>query len=1003
MHKKIISLLLLAILLSLPPTFCAAAAETVQDNLKVTVNGNAVHISGASAAPEEFVIVQLLRGSQKAETAAAVEENAVHFGMCEADKEGAFSYDFTVSALTGEEYLYVKCDSFEHFALLEDKKPTHTIYVSPGGSDSAAGTKEAPLKTLNGARAAAAMLDKTKVKADVVFAGGEYFLEGTTTFAASDSGLANSPVTYKAAEGEKPVFTTSKRLDASGFAPVTDSAVLVRLPEEAKGKVLQLDLTENGVTKADVELLSRTSNLLNERGLLLNGKPQRIARYPNTGFLRIGSGNVVSAGSSGAGGVTNCVFKWNDERISRWDTAESFWIEGYFSEEYRADTASDCAVDAAAKQITMKKSEKGIAASTRWRAINLLEELDIPGEWYIDKESLTLYYYPPHYFDAASDELRFTVNANSKGLGVSVFMNGVSNLRFEGLEFRDKYYGSFFRGGIGGAKVDGISFVNCSFANTATAIEMDGTNLTVDNCDFRNLQGQAVRLSDQGAINTLTPSNITVTNNYIYNADIGSAPIMVGGVGARIANNLIHRTDDGGIVLGSIDPQWRNAESVTEYNETYNGLREKGDMSMIYMGRSWYSPGTQINRNYIHDFGVHENAGWFSNPTYGIFADDTQSNASFESNIINANNTAKTYGIVIGGGSNIDVVGNTILNCTQGANLNDRTRWSDITTYGAYTAMLAACNDGLKYDQAPWLTKYPEVNKIMTDITADGGKHIPKNENLIGNLFFANATATKIDSRNASNGRNEGNVTAADGSVFVNASGSDWRVTAEAKAAQNIGAKVLDEGFDMSAIGPKRTLSLTYEPVRLQYPLTGDSPSADSLTLVWEDVSPADEYFYEIATDAAFTNVVKSGTAYENVAGLSGLDKNSVYYWRVTAKNLSKDYKKSWTSDTGVFRTASEIVTVQSFRLNAQNKPELVYSVDGSRSAGAAVIVAVKSANELIGAAVFSDPVTSNQINTFTKQLSVAIEPEYTVECFAFSSTESLIPIDGKKRLFLER
>ncbi len=998
-YKRIISLLLLAALLILP---LSAAAESAQIDVQANVQENAIHLSGSlNAAPEnEFVTVQLLSGGSKATTAAAAEQNILHFGVCKANESGAFSYDFGVSSLSGSEYLYVKCGSKEYFAPLTEEKTVVQLYVAPNGSDSAAGTQSAPLKTMDGARKAAAKIDKTANQVEVIFAGGEYFQQGTVRFTSADSGGTNTPVVYKAAAGEKPVFTVSKKLNTADFTEVTDADTLLRLPEEARGKVLQLDLTQSGITQADVDLYSRTSNLLNERGLLLNGKPQRIARYPNTGFLRVGSllkTNVVAAGSKNG----TCIFKWDNDRISRWETADNLWIEGYFEVEYRADTAKNCSVDAAKKQITMGESESAISYKTRWRAINLLEEIDIPGEWYVDKQSMTLYYYPPRNFDKTNDELRFTVNSNGASIAQMIEMNGANNICFEGLEFRDKYYGDVMRAT---GKVNGISVKNCSFVNTAGAINLDGKNITVDGCDFRNLQGNAVRIYDQGAINNLTPSGITVTNNYIYNTDLGSAPVFVGGVGARVANNLIHRTDDGGLLLGSIDPQYRIAECTAENNEIYNGLREKGDMSMIYMGRSWYSPGITVSHNYIHDFGIHENLSWFSNPTYGIFADDTHSNASFTGNIINANNKDKTYGIVLGGGSNLDVEGNTIVHTLRGADFNDRTGAINfnITSYGAYTAMQAAYNDGLKYDQGIWLTKYPQVNKIMTDITADG-KHIPKNEKLVGNLFFDNDKAFNIATRNKQNGLESGNVTAANNSVFVNAAANDWRVTAAAKSAQGIGAQVLDESFDMSTIGLTRTLSMTYEPVRLQYPLHGDYPNASALTLAWEDAAPADEYYYEIATDEAFTKVVKSGTVYENVADISGLTKDTVYYWRVTARNLSKDYGKSWRSETGTFQTDKEIVTVQNFQQNAAGKAELTYTVDGTDVQSADILVAVKAADKMVDTQVFSDPIVSGQENTFTKQLNIAVKPEYTVECFALSSVQNLLPIDRKKQLILKR
>ena len=57
---------------------------------------------------------------------------------------------------------------------------------------------------------------------------------------AEDGGTAQSPIVYAAAQGETPVLSGAVKL--SGFAPVQDPDVLARLPQEARGHVLQTDL-----------------------------------------------------------------------------------------------------------------------------------------------------------------------------------------------------------------------------------------------------------------------------------------------------------------------------------------------------------------------------------------------------------------------------------------------------------------------------------------------------------------------------------------------------------------------------------------------------------------------------------------------------------------------------------------------------------------------------------------------------------------------------------------
>ena len=88
-----------------------------------------------------------------------------------------------------------------------------TIYVSPTGSDSAAGTVSAPLKTLGAAKEAANRLNDGSADIEVALSGGEYRLTDTLTFSADDGGKNGHSVTWRGREGENPIV--------SGFTYIT--------------------------------------------------------------------------------------------------------------------------------------------------------------------------------------------------------------------------------------------------------------------------------------------------------------------------------------------------------------------------------------------------------------------------------------------------------------------------------------------------------------------------------------------------------------------------------------------------------------------------------------------------------------------------------------------------------------------------------------------------------------------------------------------------------------
>ena len=125
----------------------------------------------------------------------------------------------------------------------------NVLYVSPTGNDSAAGTIDDPLATMEGARARVLALktEGTYIN-EVIFRGGDYRVTKAITFTEADSGTAENPIVYRAYEGETPKFKGSIVLNPAKAYTLEDT----RLHPNAKGKVIVFDLTQYGLTKADI-------------------------------------------------------------------------------------------------------------------------------------------------------------------------------------------------------------------------------------------------------------------------------------------------------------------------------------------------------------------------------------------------------------------------------------------------------------------------------------------------------------------------------------------------------------------------------------------------------------------------------------------------------------------------------------------------------------------------------------------------------------------------------
>lgn len=93
------------------------------------------------------------------------------------------------------------------------------------------------------------------------------------------------------------------------------------------------------------------------------------------------------------------VSQYYEERPSSWSLAGSFWISGYFAHGYASDMIRVDHLNPETKTIyTAQQTVYGFMTGADWRrwyALNLLEELDLPGEYVIDKENKKMYVYLP--------------------------------------------------------------------------------------------------------------------------------------------------------------------------------------------------------------------------------------------------------------------------------------------------------------------------------------------------------------------------------------------------------------------------------------------------------------------------------------------------------------------------------------------------------------------------------------------------------------------------------
>jgi hypothetical protein len=161
------------------------------------------------------------------------------------------------------------------------------FFVATNGSDSAAGTEEAPFATLERAQKAIRERNTSGLPAGGVVVwvrGGLYPRTASFQLGSQDSGKAGWPIAYRGYPGESARLLGGAKLSGAAFTTVTSAdPAYSRLDPSVQGKVMSLDLAAAGVT--DFGTLVRRGFCTGEQKsaleLFVDGKPMTLARWPD--------------------------------------------------------------------------------------------------------------------------------------------------------------------------------------------------------------------------------------------------------------------------------------------------------------------------------------------------------------------------------------------------------------------------------------------------------------------------------------------------------------------------------------------------------------------------------------------------------------------------------------------------------------------------------------------------------------------------------------------------
>lgn len=797
-------------------------------------------------------------------------------------------------------------DEYSGFARFFDfvvSDETTSIYVAPDGNDKNAGTYSSPLKTLSGAMQKIRESRKSGLTInEVIFLPGEYIFTETAEFTISD--CYDVPVTFRALEKGTVVFKTSVDIDSNDFAVVDDESLISRFAPGMEGKIYSFDLAKAGYTPEDITDITKINGQYNltSQGefntLYYNGYEQTVAQWPDGGEYAI-KGDQSDNNGDEANAPDGLSFTYYRSDVTtmlpsincdRWANAKNFWISSFEPYDYSRFRYYVKEIDTENHTITICDNPATKLSNTRtgrWRAHNLIEEITLPGEYAIDPETMMLYYYP--YGSLAGADIEF-----SSFTGAMINLTNARNVVFDSINFAQTRDDA-----ISMTNVSDIKITNCDFRDIASvAISGSGTTISktgrtswqlqrsdglydviISNNNFENIGQTAVQVTGAGNVDTLTDSGVVVENNFIHNTANKSfwEAVILGGCGVTVRNNSISS-----VPMQAIRA-WGNNHLI-EYNEIFDVVTEDADCAAIYWGGSSIYQGTVVRYNYIHHTDSNVPGG-----QVGIYWDDMQLGQSAKYNILAYQDIDFNSN---GAGATVHHYNTTYI-AEKHLNHHDHSlRGEDTITRDLnYTSLEAIREDIADIDL--YYNRYPYLRSVIEE-----GNNPTKYTSIIGNLAVG-AKGVYLRENAPKYAVLSGNKQLETTDAFNDIDAQDFRLRADSElAAQN--PHILNtENFDIEKIGLTREYEMG--DFELIYPADRGriKDHGEGVNLLWTSADGANRYKVEVATDPDFADVVYETETYYTSVKLPLLPVDT-YYWRVSAKNISREFANEWESQDGV-------------------------------------------------------------------------------------------------------
>ncbi|MFO7974521.1 MAG: right-handed parallel beta-helix repeat-containing protein [Candidatus Hydrogenedentota bacterium] len=352
------------------------------------------------------------------------------------------------------------------------------FHVAIDGSDANPGTANTPFATLHRARDAVRAAKPLTEPVNIIVHAGTYYLEKTLELGPEDSGTAIYPITYRAAEGERVVLSGGR---------------VVQGPWKVGGEhcwVTDLENVALPCPRDRAESYAAAPASWHFRQMFVDGQRATRARFPNA--------DAEDPFLYARGGAHDHIQCYPGEVRTAWAEAPDAQVNIVAGWRFFNQWNDIVGVDTQKNVLQLGERERHAAIKKdNWFWVEgVRDELDQPGEWYLDVQEGRLYYWPLDEGDP-NDSTIIAPHLNRL-----VYLKGdvnagthVEHVVFRGLEFKHTTYT--------------LGHIEAR-VHTDAAIKLNNArHCRVEDCRFENIGGYALWLHLDSTDNLIARNTVT--------------------------------------------------------------------------------------------------------------------------------------------------------------------------------------------------------------------------------------------------------------------------------------------------------------------------------------------------------------------------------------------------------------------------------------------------------------------------------------------------------------